>query len=380
VAVEGPSLYHAYCQRRTAGSAAVYPSLIRKAHALGGTEREVSRCSGRLLYRDSAMSNPLDKISIALCTYNGERFLARQLASIQQQTVLPYELVICDDCSTDKTIEIVRDFTASALFPVRIFRNERNLGFVANFERAIGLCQGDLIALSDQDDIWYPNRLERSVQEFTEHPETGLVFSDADVINGNAELAGPTLWQRLGFAGKHEAELLAGQYVLLAKHRFVTGATVMFRTSLRDRCLPIGEGWIHDEWIALIAAAFCDLRPIGQPLIRYRVHGSQQVGFRNKLQQRAQGASRAQRHWSRLAESVKDLEQICDALSAMVVDKRRAVLPAYQEHLRFLSFRANLPARRLARLGPILTRYSQYGIHASGFPSALKDLVLQRAQ
>jgi len=315
---------------------------------------------------------------VALCTYNGEPFLRQQLASIQQQTRLPDELVVCDDQSTDQTLTIVREFAASAPFPVKIFENERNLGFATNFERAIRLCEGNLIALSDQDDIWYPNRLQRSAHEFTAHPEAGLVFSDADVINDSNELAGPTLWQRLGFAGKHEGELRAGQYGLLAKHRFVTGATVMFRSSLRDRFLPIGKGWIHDEWIALIAAAFSDLRPISQPLIRYRVHGSQQVGFRNKLEQRAQGTSRAQKHWSRLAESVKDLEQICDALSAMALDERREVLAAYKEHLQFLAFRANLPAPRLARLGSILTRYSQYGVHASGLPSALKDLVLKR--
>ena len=315
---------------------------------------------------------------MALCTYNGEPFLRQQLASIQQQTRLPDELVVCDDQSTDQTLAIVREFAASAPYPIKIFENERNLGFAANFERAIRHCEGNLIALSDQDDVWYPNRLARSEQEFAAHPEAGLVFSDADVINDNSELAGPTLWHRLGFAGKHEGELLAGQYIVLAKHRFVTGATVMFRTSLRDRFLPIGKGWIHDEWIALIAAAFSDLRPIGQPLIRYRVHGSQQVGFRNKLEQRAQGTSGAQRHWSRLAESVKDLEQICDALSAMELDERREVLAAYQGHLQFLSFRASLPAPRLARLGPILTRYFQYDVHASGFPSALKDLVLKR--
>lgn len=325
------------------------------------------------------MSN-LQKISVALCTYNGEPFLRQQLASIQQQTRLPDELVVCDDRSTDQTLTIVRGFAETVSFPVVIVQNAETLGAAKNFEKAIRLCAGDLIALSDQDDIWYPNRLERSAQEFTEHPEAGLVFSDADLINDSDEVAGPTLWQRLGFAGKHESELLAGHYAVLAKHRFVTGATVMFRASLRDRFLPIGKGWIHDEWIALIAAAFSDLRPIGQPLIRYRVHGSQQVGFRNKLEQRAEGTSRAQRHWSRLTESVNDLEQICDALSAMVLDKRREVLPAYQEHLQFLSFRANLPDPRLARLGPILTRYSQYGVHASGLPSALKDLVLTRAR
>jgi glycosyltransferase involved in cell wall biosynthesis len=318
------------------------------------------------------------RISVALCTYNGERFLPQQLASIAKQTRPPDELVVCDDRSTDRTVALLRDFAASSPYPVRIFENEHNLGYAANFERAIRLCEGDLIALSDQDDIWYPIRLERSEKEFAAHPQAGLVFSDADVINDSNELAGPTLWQRLGFAGKRTQDLLAGHYVVLAKHRFVTGATVMFRAGLRDRFLPIGAGWIHDEWIALIAAAFSDLRPIDEPLIRYRIHDSQQVGLRNKLEQRVQGNSRAQRHWGRLAESVKELRQLSDALSAMVPDKERPVLSAYQEHLQFLSFRASLPAPRLARLGRILGKYSQYEVHASGLASALKDLVLKR--
>ncbi|MGA3223012.1 MAG: glycosyltransferase family 2 protein [Acidobacteriaceae bacterium] len=319
-----------------------------------------------------------NRISVALCTYNGERFLPQQLASIAKQTRPPDELVVCDDRSTDRTVALLQEFAASSPYPVKIFENEHNLGYAANFERAIRLCAGNLIALSDQDDIWYPIRLERSEKEFAAHPQAGLVFSDADVINDSNELAGPTLWQRLGFAGKRAQDLLAGHYVVLAKHRFVTGATVMFRADLRDRLLPIGDGWIHDEWIALIAAAFSDLRPIDQPLIRYRIHDSQEVGFRNKLEQRVQGNSRAQRHWGRLAESVKELRQLSDALSAMVPDKKRPVLSAYQEHLQFLSFRASLPAPRLARLGRILGKYSQYEVHASGLASALKDLVLKR--
>ena len=318
-----------------------------------------------------------NRISVALCTFNGERFLPQQLASIANQTRLPDELIVCDDRSTDHTVDLVRAFAASAPFPVRIFENEHNLGFARNFEQAIRLCEGNLIALSDQDDIWYPIRLQRSEQEFIDHPEAGLVFSDADVINDENELTGTTMWQQLAFAGKGEHDLLAGHYLLLAKQRFVTGATVMLRASLREHCLPIGQGWIHDEWIALIAAAFFDLRPIAQPLIRYRIHSSQQVGLQNKLEQRIQG-TRAQRHWGRLVESVKDLQLACAALSAMALDSRRQVLPAYQGHLQFLSFRAGLPRLRLARLGPILTRYSQYTIHASGFASALKDLLLKR--
>ena len=325
-----------------------------------------------------AESNSQQKISVALCTYNGEPFLRQQLASIQQQTRLPDELVVCDDQSTDQTVAIVREFAATVSFPITIVQNPQTLGSAKNFEKAIRLCGGDLIALSDQDDIWYPDRLQRSQQEFVAHPQAGLVFSDADLIDEqNRPLAG-TLWQRLGFAGKRREDLLAGQFLVLAKHRFVTGATAMFRADLRDRFLPIGAGWIHDEWIALIAAAFSDLRPIDQPLIRYRIHGSQQVGLQNKLQQRAQGKTPAERHWGRVAESVKELQQMCDVLSAMPLDEGRAVLLAYQQHLQFLSFRSSLPARRLMRVVPILTRFSQYGLHASGLPSMLKDLALRR--
>lgn len=313
----------------------------------------------------------MGKISVALCTYNGERFLPQQLASIANQTMPPDELVVCDDRSTDRTVAILREFAASVSYPVRIFENAQNLGFAANFERAIRLCDGELIALSDQDDIWFPYRLERSRLEFRAHPQAGLIFSDAEVIDEQDRPQGETLWQRLGFVGQRKQQLLAGQFVVLAKHRFVTGATVMFRATLRDRFLPIGIGWVHDEWIALVIAAFADLRPIDQPLIRYRIHGSQQVGLQNKLEQRAEG-----KHWVRLAESVRELQQMCEFLSPMVPDER--VLRAYHEHLQFLSLRANLPPGRLARLGPVLKRYSQYGAHASGLPSVLKDLALKR--
>jgi glycosyltransferase involved in cell wall biosynthesis len=218
------------------------------------------------------------RISVAMCTYNGERFLHQQLDSIARQTRLPDELVVCDDRSTDRTLAIVREFAASAPCPVRVFENQANLGFAANFEGAIRRCDGDLIALSDQDDVWYPTRLERSEREITEHPRAGLVFSDADLIDEQDRLLGQTIWQRLGFVGERKQALLAGRFIVLAKHRFVTGATVMFRADLRDRVLPIAAGWVHDEWITLITAAFYDLRPIDQPLIRYRIHGSQQVG------------------------------------------------------------------------------------------------------
>jgi glycosyltransferase involved in cell wall biosynthesis len=321
------------------------------------------------------MSHSQEKISVALCTYNGERFLSRQLASMQQQTRLPDELVVCDDRSTDSTIEILQEFSASAGFPVKITRNEHNLGFVANFERAIQLCQGDLIALSDQDDIWYPTRLERSQQEFVAHAGVGLVFSDADIIDDQDQLIGMRLWQNFGFTGERKQRLLAGDYTVLAKNRFVTGATVMFRSRLRENCLPVGAGWLHDEWLAATAAAIKHLRPIDSPLIRYRQHNSQQVG----LSPAPSFREKNQRHWTELSRQIGLLEEICRTLSQQPLSEQGETLYAcYQAHLRFARFRSALPKRRLLRLNAMLKQYSSYTAWGSGVFSMATDLVCEK--
>jgi glycosyltransferase involved in cell wall biosynthesis len=331
-----------------------------------------------------------NRISVALCTYNGERFLPKQLASIQQQTRLPDELVVCDDRSTDRTLEIVRGFAASVSFPVKVIENEQNLGSSKNFEKAIQLCSGDLIALSDQDDIWYPIRLERSEQELLKHPEAGLIFSDGDIIDDQDQAIGTRLWGLFSFTGTRIGELLAGNYDLLLKYRFVTGATVMFRATLRDRCLPIPPGWLHDEWIAAIVPAFSDLRPIDEPLILYRKHTSQQVGSpaeaipRWKIKDHwntLAEAEKTNRYWNKLSVDIKLAQTVCNTLSELSLDERgRAILCSYRAWLRFASFRSNLPRRRLSRLAPVLKKYSWYSRHALGFKSAVKDLVRSRPQ
>ena len=321
------------------------------------------------------MVNPQEKISVALCTYNGERFLARQLASIQQQTISPFELVVCDDCSTDGTVQIVREFAASVSFPVHLASNEHNIGFVANFERAIGLCQGDLIALSDQDDIWYPTRLERSQQEFAAHAEAGLVFSDADVMNDQDEITGTRLWTNYGFTGQRKQRLLQGDYTVLLGPRFVTGATVMFRSSLRANCLPVGSGWLHDEWIVANAAAATELRAIETPLIRYRQHASQQIGLGPRLSR----WERSKKHWNQLSRQAGALEEVCKRLSQQSLSRRgEALYACYQAHLRFARFRYALPRRRLARLPAILKQYPSYAACGSGVLSMAMDIALKK--
>ena len=225
------------------------------------------------------MMNAQEKISVALCTYNGERFLSRQLTSMRQQTRLPDELVVCDDCSTDNTAEILQDFAASAGFPVKISRNERNLGFVANFERAILFCQGDLIALSDQDDIWDPMRLQRSEEEFLAHPEVGLGFFRCRHHRRSGSADRNTIVAKLRLRGRAEAASPRRRLHRSGQEPFRDGSNGHVSEPHAPELSAHRAGWFHDEWIAATAASVSDLMPIESPLIRYRRHASQQVGL-----------------------------------------------------------------------------------------------------
>src|SRR5437868_6261824 len=120
--------------------------------------------------------NSIMKISVALCTYNGEKYLPDQLASYLKQERLPDELVICDDGSSDNTVEIIKRFATEAPFPVQLHVNENNLGSTKNFEKAFQLCQGEIITPSDQDDVWHEKKLLQLERAFKEHPQIGLVF------------------------------------------------------------------------------------------------------------------------------------------------------------------------------------------------------------
>jgi glycosyltransferase involved in cell wall biosynthesis len=329
-------------------------------------------------------------ISVALCTYNGQQFLHKQLASIASQTRLPDEVVACDDRSTDQTREVLRDFAASVSFPVRIIENEHNLGSAKNFEKAIALCSGAFIALCDQDDTWYPHRLERCEQELLAHPEAGLVFSDGVIVDDQDHPVGQQLWQAFSLSEAHRVGLQSGRYDLLLRYRFVTGATIMFRSVQRDRCFPFPAQYIHDEWLAAVLAVFCDLRAIEQPLICYRRHSFQQVGSpagavpRWSIQKHwdtlAEG-EQADTYWRHLRRYVNFGRAVCDAVSQEPLDARgQSVLSSYQSWLSFASFRLQLPRPRYRRVAPILKNYPGYARHARGLQSAAKDLLRSQPQ
>lgn len=223
------------------------------------------------------------KLSIALCTYNGEKHLPEQLESISRQTCLPDELVVCDDCSTDATLAILESFAKSAHFTTRIFNNGENLGPSRNFAKAISLCQGEWIFLCDQDDRWLPDKIRISSKKLKQMEETFgqnvplMVHTDAIVADEELQEIYSPLW-----ALQHSFPEKGHQLAKLLNQNLVTGCTAVLNRALCDKALPISEQAVmHDWWLALVAASFGQIGIIPESTIIYRQHGQNDTGAKS---------------------------------------------------------------------------------------------------
>jgi Glycosyl transferase family 2 len=327
------------------------------------------------------------KLSIAMGTYNGAVHLPEQLASIAAQKRPPDELIVCDDCSTDQTPALIRAFATTAPMPVRLFVNEQNLGSTRNFEQAIGLCSGEVIALSDQDDVWRNDKLQLIEAALLNAPAAGLVFSDAEIVDANLNPLDSRMWTRLGFDRKKRGLVRRGRSLdVLLPGWTVTGATMAFRSKYRRLLLPIPEEipMIHDGWIAVAIATVAEVIFLDEPLIKYRQHRGQQIGAPShpEPEEQRSGLKRieaALRHprWcvdlriilTVLRERLRAREEMFPSSNA---------LSYIDDHLRHLDARAGLPAERLSRVPTIIRELSRLGYHrySNGFSSAAKDLVV----
>lgn len=221
------------------------------------------------------------KITIALCTWNGEDYLAEQLQSLANQTRRPDELIAMDDASTDGTPAILEGFARDN--PMQFNCNPTRFGSSENFSRAIARCTGDVVVLADQDDVWEPTKLATIERTLSANPDAGFCFSDATIVDRDLQPLGYQLWEALDFGSQEQAQFRSGRAFesLLRRHR-VTGATMAFRSHYRDLILPIPTGWVHDAWIALLISAVAPCELIETPLVRYRQHDHQQHGGRNR--------------------------------------------------------------------------------------------------
>jgi hypothetical protein len=326
------------------------------------------------------MNRSAPVISVALCTFNGERYLEEQLDSIAAQSRPPDELVICDDASTDASVAISEVLASHADFPVRIHVNERNLGSTRNFDRAIGLCAGDLIVLSDQDDVWRSDKLQVLEAAFDQHPEVGLAFSDADLVDEDTHPLGRTLWEQLQLDAA-EIELLQspGAFALLLAGSTVAGATLAFRGCFKDLVLPMPDDLpiIHDGWIAALVSATARVLPLAEPLIQYRQHPGQQNGGRERVRP-APGLTAALRRESTYDELLAVGGRVQERLAACSAryDSRTAS-QELQARLAHMRARRHLPTRVLPRTATVVTELlaGRYHAHSNGLRSAAKDLL-----
>ena len=221
------------------------------------------------------------KITAAVCTYNGEKYILEQLNSILNQTVKVDEIIICDDQSSDKTVTIITDLML--LYPeiIKLYINPENLRVNKNFEKAVDLSSGDFIFFSDQDDVWTNTKVAHILTIFEENPSAQGVFSDANLIDEKGLNQGTTsLWENVLFVEKaisSEKDL----YPYISNIRnMVTGATLCIKKDTKEHILPFPEvkAMYHDEWIALVLAYKNTLFYTNEKLISYRIHASQQIG------------------------------------------------------------------------------------------------------
>lgn len=205
-------------------------------------------------------------IAVVMGTYNGARFLSKQIDSILNQTMMPDEIVIVDDCSTDDTQKIINDFAAK--YPqIKPFRNELNIGLNRNYEKAASLSTCDYIFFSDQDDIWSLDKIEKMI---TFGAGLDFVYSDAQVINEVDQII-----CKSELHDYHQRVAVSGNslwYFLITN--CVSGHNLMISRSLLQKSLPIPETVLCDNWLAIYASVFSSIHYLDSALCLHRIHGN----------------------------------------------------------------------------------------------------------
>lgn len=360
--------------------------LVRFGYRVGGPSVTSTRAFGPDRRPHTSVETPPLRLSVAMCTYDGAPFLEEQLASIEQQVRLPDEVVVSDDGSRDATFDMVERFANRVPFRVELQRNPERLGSAKNFEQTMRRCTGDVIVLSDHDDVWHPTRLEVTQEAFTATPDLGGLFSDAVLIDEQSRSLGPWLWDGLGFSPAMRAQFSNGGAIsILSSVNVVTGATLALRADLRELVLPVPPGWVHDYWLALLIASVAELRMVPEPLVNYRLHDHQQIGV--------PGAQSLWYHVRRKSQLVRRMRKPVRPLVGTVAEQYREALEeltawgggpvdprALRElHNKVRHFEARAEMERTAsrwRLVATELRSGRYHRYSAGLTSAAKDLAL----
>lgn len=222
-------------------------------------------------------------ISVALCTYNGEKYLSEQLDSILQQSISVNDIVVCDDRSTDKTLAILKEYQRRNPSLFSIIQNSENLGYVDNFEKAINQCSGDLIFLCDQDDIWRENKVEITLDYLKKNPDKNVFCHDLELLFDKDNISkSESFWNSEEF-NKDFDNYEISEYLLYKKNVF-PGMTMAITKEAKNKYLPlkkVNSTIIHDYEIVLKSCNDERFIMIPEVLSAYRIHDSQNIGFSN---------------------------------------------------------------------------------------------------
>lgn len=244
-------------------------------------------------------------ISIVLATYHPEPdYFVELLRSLESQNYPQLELVVMDDSASEEAFERIRDCLEEHIqkIPFRLFRNERNLGSTKTFEMAVHRTRGEYVAFCDQDDIWYPKKLESLLLEIC-RKEAVLVYSDMEIINGAGAITHDSVNSKNSRILPVQGENL---FSFFLQRNAVTGCSMMVTRELALQAMPYPHEWYHhDHWLALWASAEGEIAYVPKAHLAYRIHGNNQVGLRL-----LEGIEDRQDYCHKLEESIGRMEYL----------------------------------------------------------------------
>ncbi len=218
-----------------------------------------------------------------MATYNGEKYIQQQLESIANQSLLPSELVITDDVSTDKTIEIIRKFTIKAPFPVRLIINKKNLGYSENFLRCAQLCEYEWIAFCDQDDYWFPNKIEKIAEHIHNFKGNNLLLIGHTAIVADKDLIHSKMCIPYFRKDKYLKPNSNYAFNCIVGFASIVNTSLIndFNHKLRPQFSIDGSHLGHDQWLSMLANALGTVGCIAEPLAVWRRHSFSATGTPN---------------------------------------------------------------------------------------------------
>jgi glycosyltransferase involved in cell wall biosynthesis len=305
-------------------------------------------------------------VSVALCTYNGARYLRQQLDSLAAQTRRPDEVVVGDDASTDDSVAIVETWARETGIPTYITRNQPGLGPTRNFEATIARCRGDVICPCDQDDVWLPTKIEKTGALIQRDPGVTFAICQSEICSEDLAPRGVTVFDDQRFTERYRTLVRSGEgFDAYLRHLVAPGHAMAFRKTLFDRLFPFPDTCVHDQWIALIASAVGKTALADESLVRYRYHQQNALGGSQKTLldwSAAQGKLKL----DHLQRNIDTYRALRDRLPQLNIDGK----------IRFLESRKSMRAGRLKRTTTSLKLYvlGQYHRYGRGLLTFLRDL------